>query len=348
MCDGEALMTYVGRAKTLRAELAGAGHPIGEDTAVLHVLAGLPSAYKTVTSVLMTAGVSFPWDQLLTALLPLEVEQKETAHKGGGESSIAYGAYHPVGSGGGGRGDSRGPTSAGAKQLLYWYCSKPGHRRHECRKLAADKKRRSGGGGGHGQCPDDVSSGAVAFTATVKDARPPMAGQADASSQSGSRTNSSHIWIIDSGASHHMTNNSFQLVNYISTDGLRVTLANGETAAAMGKGSLRVSPQPGIPVTLEEVLYVPSLADNLLSVRAVTPHGGSVDFIGDTCAVRTSARMAMMGTPNSRNQYEVGMQETSAATVAFGQASSEVARLWHRRYCHLSATNLRIRRRFDN
>lgn len=28
--------------------------------------------------------------------------------------------------------------------------------------------------------------------------------------------------------------------------------------------------------------------------------------------------------------------------MAYGQASSEVARLWHRRYCHLSATNLRI------
>lgn len=168
-----------------------------------------------------------------------------------------------------------------------------------------------------------------------------MAGQADASSQSGSRTYSSHIWIIDSGASLHMTNNSSQLVN-ISTDGLRVTLANGETAAAMGKGSLRVSPQTGIPVTLEEVLYVPSLADNLLSVRAVTRHGGSVEFIGDACAVHISARMAMMATPNSRNQYEAVMQETPAAAVAYGQASSEVARLWHRRYCHLSATNLRI------
>jgi len=81
---GEALMTYVGRAKTLRAELGGAGHPVGEDTAVMHVLAGLPPAYKTVTTVLLAAGVSLQWDQLLPALLPVEVEQKEAAHKGGG------------------------------------------------------------------------------------------------------------------------------------------------------------------------------------------------------------------------------------------------------------------------
>jgi len=37
MGDNEALMTYVGRAKTLRAELGGAGHPVEEDTAVMHV-----------------------------------------------------------------------------------------------------------------------------------------------------------------------------------------------------------------------------------------------------------------------------------------------------------------------
>ncbi|KAK1860046.1 hypothetical protein I4F81_002638 [Pyropia yezoensis] len=291
MDDGEALITYVGRAKTLRAELAGAGHPIGEDTAVMHVLAGRPSAYKTVTTVLMAAGVSLQWDELLPALLPAEMEQKETAHKGAGSRPLRM-----------------APIIRFAVAVV------------------AEETRAAQ--------PQQAPSSCYA-------------GQADASSQSGSRTYSSHIWIIDSGASLHMTNNSSQLVN-ISTDGLRVTLANGETAAAMGKGSLRVSPQTGIPVTLEEVLYVPSLADNLLSVRAVTRRGGSVEFIGDACAVHISARMAMMATPNSRKQYEVVMQETPAAAVAYGQASSEVARLWHRRYCHLSATNLRIRRRFDN
>jgi len=339
MGDGEALMTYVGRAKTLRAELAGAGHPVGEDTAAMHVLAGLPPAYKTVTTVLLAAGVSLQWDELLPALLPVEVEQKETAHKGGGELTAAYGAYHPVG--GGGRGDSRGSTSAGAKQLLCWHCSKPGHRRHECRKLVADKRRRHGGGGGPGRGVDDGSFGAVAFTAAVMEERPPITGQGEAASPYGSRTRESHSWVVDSVASHHMINNSSKLINYILTDGLTVTLANGDTAAAMGKGLLLLTPQTGVPVTLQEVLYVPSLTDNLLSERAVARHGGRVEFVRDTCAVHSPTHMVLMGSPNCRNQYEVVMQGAPTATVAYGQASSEVARLWHRHYCHLSAANRR-------
>jgi len=45
--------------------------------------------------------------------------------------------------------------------------------------------------------------------------------------------------------------------------------------------------------------------------------------------------------PNPCNQNEVVLKETTTATVAYGQASSEVARLWHRRYCDLSASKLR-------
>jgi len=339
MGDGEALMTYVGRAKTLRAELGGAGHPVGQDTAVMHVLAGLPPAYKTVTTVLLAAGVSLQWDQLLAALLPVKVEQKEAAYKGGEESSVAYGAYRPASSGG--RSGSRASAAPGAKQVLCWYCNKPGHRRHECRKLAADKMRRDGGGGVRGWGPDDSPFGAVAFTTTVMEERPPTAAQAEAASQSKSRNHGQHTWIVDSGATHHMTNKYSNLAIYVPTDGCFVTLASGETAEAVGKGYLLLTPRTGVPFAVHKVLYVPILADNLLSVRAVTRHGGAVNFIADICAVLSSSTLVVTGTPKRRNQYEVVVEEKAMAPVAYGQASSEVARLWHRRYCHFSSANLR-------
>lgn len=338
MGEREALMAYIGRARTLPAELVGAGHPVGEDTAVTHVLAGLPPVYKTVTTVLLAAGVSLQWDQLLPALLPVEVEQKEAAQKGGEEPSVAYGAYNSASSGG--RGGPRGPVAPAAKQLLCWYCNKPGHRRHECRKLTADKKRRCGNGGGRDRGPDDGASGAVAFAVTVRNTHLPMAGQVAASSQSESRSCGQHTRIIDSGASHHMTDKSSNLANYMPTGGFSVTLANGETAEAVGKGSLLLSPQTGVQVTLGEVLYVPSLADNLLSVRVVTRHGGEVKFVGDTCTVHSPTKLVLTGMSNARNQYEAVIEAPTTA-VAYGQASSEVARLWHRRFCHLRAANLR-------
>ena len=68
-------------------------------------------------------------------------------------------------------------------------------------------------------------------------------------------------WIIDTGATHHVTGNKHWLfdVNSISCP---VGLPNGETVSATMEGSVRLSDT----ITLIYVLYVPNLSYNLLSV----------------------------------------------------------------------------------
>lgn len=268
----------------------------------------------------------------------MEVEQKEALTKDGTDPSVAYIATHP--GGGHAEGAATGPAPLANKQLICWYCDKSGHRRHECRKLAADKKGRRGGAGRRGRGTDKGPSGAVAFTATENDKHHPVAAQAKTSNQSEECSSGQVKWIVDSGASHPMKNNSTGLSNYILTPGFSVALADGKTALAESKGTLYVTPKTGVPVTLEEVLYLPGFADSLLSVRTITRRGGSVQFVGDTCEVHSSSGLAMTGIPNPENQYEVEMVQTGTAAVAYGQAASETARLWHRRYCHLGADNL--------
>jgi len=339
MGHGEALKYYVGRAKTLRAEFGGAGHPVREDMAVMHMLAGLLPAYETVTTVPLAAGVSLQCDQLLPELVPEEVEQKVAAHKGVGELSVASRAYRPVCSGV--RSGARASAAPGAEQALCWYYIKKGHRRHECRVLAANKKRRDGGSGERGWGLDDSPSGVVAIKNTVMEERPPTAARDEAASQSESSGHGQRTWMVDSGASQHMTNKSSILANYIPTDGFFVTLASGETAEPVDKWYLLLTIPTGVPLALPEVLYVLSSADNLLSVRAVTRHGGAVISVADTCAVLSSSTLGVTRAPNHRNQHDVVVEETATAAVAYAQDSSEVALLLHRCYCYLSAANLR-------
>jgi len=84
MGDGKALIKFVEQSKTLPAELTRAAHPVGADTVVLHVLARLPPAVKTVTTVLLAAEVSLQRDQLLSALRAVQVEQKEASQRAAG------------------------------------------------------------------------------------------------------------------------------------------------------------------------------------------------------------------------------------------------------------------------
>ena len=83
-------------------------------------------------------------------------------------------------------------------------------------------------------------------------------------------------WIVDSGASHHMTPNrgSFVDINEYLTD---VSLANGKSIKATGIGRVEV-PICGEILTLNDVLYVPELDGNLLSIGAAKRHGITVEF----------------------------------------------------------------------
>lgn len=70
-----------------------------------------------------------------------------------------------------------------------------------------------------------------------------------------------HRWIIDTGASNHMTY-SLSLLSDISPVECAVGLPDGTKATSVQKGNMRLAPN----LVLYNVLYVPTLTCNLLSV----------------------------------------------------------------------------------
>lgn len=83
---------------------------------------------------------------------------------------------------------------------------------------------------------------------------------------SGSSSISSRVWILDTGATHHVCSSpsSFQYLD-LSVNPV-VTVANGQTVSAAGIGSVRLSEH----LTLENVLFVPEFHLNVVSVSALT------------------------------------------------------------------------------
>ena len=72
----------------------------------------------------------------------------------------------------------------------------------------------------------------------------------------------SDTWIIDSGASDHMTFNSSLFTSLSPSSIPHITNANGESFPVLGTGSVIVTPT----ITLHHVLYVPALSHHLMSV----------------------------------------------------------------------------------
>ena len=73
-------------------------------------------------------------------------------------------------------------------------------------------------------------------------------------------------WVVDTGASDHMTGSTTTLDNFqIGDKDLIVLMADGTQSLVKGKGSVCVA-----DLLLESVLHVPNLSFNLLSVSKLT------------------------------------------------------------------------------
>lgn len=81
------------------------------------------------------------------------------------------------------------------------------------------------------------------------------------------KSNVHYSWIINSGATDHMTSSSKIFSSYKPCVGnKKIKIAYGSLSAIVGKGSMFISPS----LTLYNVLHVSNLSCNLLSISKVT------------------------------------------------------------------------------
>lgn len=96
----------------------------------------------------------------------------------------------------------------------------------------------------------------------------------------------SNAWYVDSGATCHMTNNKNLLKNYVVDTPRLVTAANNEKMCTEGHGDvvLALTGQQQT-TTISEVIFVPGLSTNLLSVSKLTAKGLRVHFDEKECSI---------------------------------------------------------------
>ena len=120
-------------------------------------------------------------------------------------------------------------------------------------------------------------------------------------------------------------------------------MANGGTTPALGIGTvaLEFALEKGQPVTvlLTEVLYMPKLSANLLSVPAVIAKGYQVTFESDGCCIYKpdSSPLAFGHGLNGLIRLNVFKQPISMLATA-----TLPIEIWHRRLGHLGYNNVRI------
>lgn len=83
-------------------------------------------------------------------------------------------------------------------------------------------------------------------------------------------------WYLDSGGSNHMTYNREWLINLDELKKSKVRVADNNTLKVEGIGNVIVKKKNGLHVTIENVLLVPEMKCNLLSLGQLVEMGFTV------------------------------------------------------------------------
>lgn len=153
-------------------------------------------------------------------------------------------------------------------------------------------------------------------------------------------------WIIDSGASDHMTYERSYFTHLSSSHVSSVTNANGETFPVLGTGSIQITPS----LTLHNVLYVPALSHHLISVPQINAQSKcSVTFFPmyvvfqDLLTKEIIGRGYLRGRLFHLDRLYAGEKPGKLGIAALTSSSDQLSEifLWHRRLGHPSFGNMK-------
>ncbi|GJX88257.1 putative ribonuclease H-like domain-containing protein [Tanacetum coccineum] len=154
-----------------------------------------------------------------------------------------------------------------------------------------------------------------------------------------------HRGIFDSGCSGHMTGNRAHLEDYqeLSKEG-SVTFG-GSKGSISGKGTIRLG-----NLVFDDVAFVKELGHfNLFSISQICDKKLNVLFTEKECFVVSSdfkmpdENQVLLKVPRQHNMYTFDMKNVDSSkgyTCLLAKASSNEAKLWHRRLGHLNFKNL--------
>ena len=310
----EPLVQYVNRATDMRDQLLAAGHTVEDQELIMCILAGLPREFDTVVAVLEITDSKLELGGVLAKLLQAEqrLGSGERADNRALFTNKASKPQHRAGTGG----------SGNAKEC--WYCGKRGHLKAECQKKKRDEQRghswaRWSPSGPNPSMGDSGHRNVAAMGATV--------------------VNWDLDWVLDSGASNHITGNKNLLSNIRAADHhTAVCFANGTIGETQAIGDALLETDRAT-IVLKDVLYIPTAAANLFSITTATGRGTKFNFGPTCCSIRQHGRDIGAAKRGPNGLYYIPSLREGATALA-ATPKPETAELWHRRFGHLGYHNL--------
>ena len=155
-----------------------------------------------------------------------------------------------------------------------------------------------------------------------------------------------HMWYLDTGASIHMTGKRAFFHSIDENMKSRVKFGDGSMIPYEGKGNIFVTLKTGEILIIPNVLYLPDLKTNILSLGKLDDQGCKTFLSSGFLIVHDkSGKLLTKTKKTSGNMYKMKININERCNLIEEKASE--AWLWHKRFCHHSFRTLQDMMRGD-
>jgi hypothetical protein len=151
-------------------------------------------------------------------------------------------------------------------------------------------------------------------------------------------------WYIDSGASSHMSGVREHFTDLRDPEiRLEIVLGDDTVVRAVGRGTISFQRECMPPLVFRDVLFVPGLKKNLVSVSSLQDRGLEVSFRGTEVLIHPKGSSITHGRvigTREGNLYRLLFQPL-CALMSSNNNNSQLCELWHWRIAHLHYGALR-------
>ena len=288
LVEGGSIQDHLKTMTELFNELAIVGSPVDDEDKVVHLLASLPPTYDMLVTALEANEHVPTMEMVVERLLHTERKQTEGEKELGLVASRAQNAKGRMGQG----------QSHATRGPICYKCKSFGHIKKNCPLWQKSKK-----------CGETVQKAESEF------------GILAAETALFSSTVSCEKWLIDSGATSHMCCNDAHFTDLQPLKHtVKVSIGDGHGISAQGIGSvhLKINCQgKSSSLHLRDVLYVPDLEYNLISISKAGKAGNVSRFDGSKCEIMNKEGTVLASGVCEGSLYSLTVENNSPDNTEF-------------------------------
>lgn len=313
--DSQPMTSQLAKLNEARVNLSNASMGVTDTQYCLILLNALPSSYEIVATTILASGApsSLSHSEIIARILNKEGRRS-------GSSAALNSARAPI------KSDGK-KKRKDHSNLTCHYCNKKGHIKPDCQKKKRDELGNKEGNSSSKAANTHILTNTSASIEEVNDDLTAALYATDAKPR----------WMMDSGATHHITPCRTDFKDYSLVNGT-IRLGDKSTVNQIGAGTVVFKSPQGYEITLSNVLHVPAVKTQFMSTSALTQKGALVTFDEKAFKVVHKERCIAMGYLENKLYW---LDATGSSLNAHTGNTAISLHIWHQHMGHMSYAALK-------